>query len=54
MIEKIKMNNPQTRITFAIDGIDAIKAVTTNFIPSSFEITLSGLRALKALNAFKA
>ena len=37
-----------------MEGIDAIKDITTNFIPSFFEITLNGLSARKALNAFKA
>ena len=48
------MNKKHTKSTFDIDGIDAIKAITTSFIPSFLEITLKGLSALKALSAFNA
>ncbi len=54
IIEKININKEHTSSTLVIDGIEAIKAITTNFIPSLFEITLSGLKALNALKAFKA
>jgi hypothetical protein len=53
-IDSIKINREQTKRTLDIDGIDAISAITTSFIPSSFEITLNGLNALSALKAFKA
>jgi hypothetical protein len=52
MMENISMKSEHTSITFFIEGIDASKALTTNLIPSFFEITLSGLNALRALNAF--
>ena len=48
------MNNEHTSNTLDIDGIDAMSAITTSFMPSSFEMTLSGRNALKALKAFNA
>jgi hypothetical protein len=54
IIAKMSMTNEQTKSTFVIEGIDARRAFTTNFIPSSLEMTLNGLNALSALNAFKA
>ena len=53
MIEKMRIKIKQTKRTLNIPGIDAIKDITTSFIPSFFDITLNGLSALKALNAFK-
>ena len=53
MMEKIKMKRKQTKRTLDMEGIDAINDITTSFIPSSFEMTLKGLSARKALNAFK-
>ncbi len=53
IIAKIKTTREHTSITLVIDGIDANKALTTSFIPSFYEITLNGLRALKALNALR-
>ena len=47
------MNNKQTMSTLDMEGIEAKRAFTTNFIPSFLEIILSGLNALKALRAFK-
>lgn len=52
MMEKIKMKREQTSKTFDMEGIEAIRAMTTNFIPSSLEITLSGLKARNDLKAF--
>tara|TARA_B110000285_G_C15001339_1_gene551581 strand:+ start:765 stop:1019 length:255 start_codon:yes stop_codon:yes gene_type:complete len=54
MIAKMSITREQTTTTFDIDGMDASNAFTTSFIPSSFEMTLSGLSALNALRAFKA
>lgn len=51
--ENIKRKSEHTKTTFDIDGKDASNAFTTNFIPSSLEITRSGLNARKALSAFK-
>jgi len=53
MIAKISRNKLQTTATFAIFGIDARSAFTISFIPGFLEIILNGLRALKALKAFK-
>ena len=53
-MEAIKMNNEHTRSTLDMDGIDAMSAITTSFIPSSFEMTLRGLNARNALNALSA
>ena len=53
-MDTIIMKREQTNKTLLIDGIDAINAMTTNFIPSSLEITLNGLNALRALRAFNA
>ena len=54
MMEKIRMKRKQTKRTLDIEGTDAIRDITTSFIPSSLEITLNGLSARKARNAFKA
>ena len=43
----------QTSKTLVIDGTEAKRASTTNFMPSFREIILSGRKALKALKAFK-
>ena len=51
MIEKIKMKREHTSKTFDMEGIEAMRAMTTNFIPSSFEMTLSGLKARNDLKA---
>ena len=54
IIANINMNKPHTSKTLAIDGMDAMSAITTSFIPSSFEMTLRGRNALNALRAFNA
>ena len=54
MIEKIKINSEHTRRTFDIEGIEARRAFTINFMPSSLEMTLRGLNALSALKALRA
>ena len=53
MMENTNMKSEATSNTFVIDGNDAVRAITTSFIPSSFEITLKGRKALRALKAFK-
>ena len=52
MMEKIKIKREQTSKTLDMDGIEAIRAMTTSFIPSSLEITLRGLKARNDLKAF--
>jgi len=54
MIENTKTNKEATSMTLIIDGSEAVKAITTSFIPSSLEMTLNGLKHLKALRAFSA
>ena len=49
----IKVNRLETSITFARAGIELKIDSTTIFRPSFLEITLRGLRALIALNAFR-
>jgi len=51
MIAKMRTNRAQAIVTLVMDGRDESKAFTINFIPWFLEIILSGLRALKALNA---
>jgi hypothetical protein len=53
MIAKMRINKKQMRSTFVIEGKEARRALTTNLMPSSLDIIRSGLRPLKALNAFK-
>ena len=43
----------QTSKTLVMEGTEAKRASTTNFMPSFREIILSGRNALKALKAFK-
>ena len=47
------MKRKQIRSTLVIEGREANKAFTTSLIPSSLEITLSGLKPLNALKAFR-
>jgi len=54
IIEKIKINSEHTRSTFDIEGIEARRAFTISFMPSSLEMTLKGLNALRALKALRA
>jgi len=51
-IAKIRMKRMQTIVTFIIEGREAKRAFTISFIPWFLEIILSGLKALRALNAF--
>jgi hypothetical protein len=53
-IEKIRMNREHTSKTLVIEGRDAKRALTTNFMPSFLEIILRGLSALNALSALRA
>lgn len=53
MMAKIKRNKQQTIVTLVIDGSEDNRAVTISFIPGLRDIILSGLRARKALKAFK-
>ena len=46
IIEKIRMKSKQTRSTFAIDGSEASKALTTRRIFSFLDMTLNGLKPL--------
>ena len=52
MIAYISNNRTDTVITFVIEGSELRRAVTTNLMPLFREITLKGLSARKALNAF--
>ena len=51
VLAKISMNSSHTTSTLVIEGMDANRAFTTNFMPSFLEIILNGLNALKALKA---
>ena len=53
MIANIRRKRQQTIVTFVIDGKEESNAVTINFIPGFLEIIFKGLRARKALSAFK-
>ena len=52
-IANIIMNSPDINITFTKAPSELNNAFTTNFSPSFLLITLRGLKALNALNAFK-
>ena len=49
----IRSKSMHTRSTLVIEGIEVIRAPTTSFMPSFFETIRKGLRARKALRAFK-
>lgn len=53
MIAKIIRKRVQTMITFVIAGIEDNRALTTSLRPSFLLMTLSGLKALSALRAFR-
>ena len=50
---KTKKNRIEMRKTLMRFGIEASMELTINFIPSFLETSLSGRRALSALNAFR-
>ena len=54
MMANISMTREHTTTTLDMEGIEANRALTTSFMPSSLEMTLRGRRALRALSALSA